>query len=558
MYCGDETGSFIGDIGSHTSRFGYGGEDNPKFVAPSYTVQCQDNNSTTSTCSSIPSSCYSGRLASQNVRPILRMPWLGEEDQQFAAPQIDPNAYLPQGDGVQDWDAHEQLWLRSLELLRVTDTLKHTKGGTPYTPNNVTSSSTIHSNTTNKTGARCVHPILAVTPGMTYRTGQVGEQYAAAVQREQHTKLVEFLMETVDAPACFLAPTPMLSAFCFGRQTALVVDVGAGGCRVTPVVDGLLLKHAQRRNGRGGDWLGNVQWRALLEQKVVLRPRYQLRNAISALATKSPYFYRWAMQDLLYEFRTSSNHCKLAQWCDDETVPFLWSTSNSGTENKNNNNAQSSDEEEDDDEEEEGDDAKKEGGIKPTPMETEEEEDDNDKKSDHDDDDTSKSVQAAGMTYELPDGTHIDLSSKMGHDLCRIPELLFTDEVPYVMHETSRTGIMSEHHTLSNLPLHQLVFSSLSAVGDGDLRKDLAANIILTGGSSLFPNMAERLSMEVPRVVPSNYKCRVIASRNSVERSCSAWVGASILTSLGSFQQLWLSRNEYQEYGAALAIQRFP
>jgi actin-related protein len=49
---------------------------------------------------------------------------------------------------------------------------------------------------------------------------------------------------------------PMLDAFLHGRQTELVVDIGASGCCVTPVVDGLLLKQAQRRNRRGGDWLG--------------------------------------------------------------------------------------------------------------------------------------------------------------------------------------------------------------------------------------------------------------------------------------------------------------
>ena len=161
-------------------------------------------------------------------------------------------------------------------------------------------------------------------------------------------------------------------------------------------------------------------------------------------------------------------------------------------------------------------------------------------------------------TYELPDGTRIDLTSKVGKDLCRLPELFFTDDIPFLNDSNSSKGFLSEHHTLSNLPLHKLIFESLTAVGDGDVRKDLANNIILTGGSSLFANMEQRLSLEVPRIVPSAYKCRIIASRNSVERSCAAWIGGSILTSLGSFQQLWLSRTEYEEYGTGLSIQRFP
>lgn len=525
MYCGDETGSFIGDVGSHTCRFGYGGEDNPKYVAPSYVAETEDGKS------HVPSSCYQGRLASQNVKPVLRMPWLDESKQDLlAAPQIDPNAYLQQGDVVQNWDALERLWQTSVDVLRVHDTKKHTEGGQPIEKKAKVDSTTVQADN-NATGGRCVHPILAVTPGLTHSIrgpeGGTGPQHAAAVQREQQTRLTEFLMETLEAPALFLAPTPMLSSFCFGRQTALIVDVGAGGCRVTPVVDGLVLKQAQRRNGRGGDYLGNVQWRALLEEKVVLRPRYQLRKAVSARATKSPYLYRWAMQDLMYELR-SSRHTKLTEWCSDASVPFLALATADSTSS-----------------EDEGD-------------------DDDSKNSKEKDKDAMDVADDEGPTYELPDGTHIDMTSKMGKDLARIPELFFTDDVPYVMADnktsatTSPTGLLAEHHTLSNLPLHKLIFTSLTAVGDGDIRKDLANNIILTGGSSLFPNLESRLSLEVPRIVPSSYKCRVIASRNSIERSCSAWVGGSILTSLGSFQQLWLSRTEYEEYGTALSTQRFP
>jgi actin-like protein 6A len=59
-------------------------------------------------------------------------------------------------------------------------------------------------------------------------------------------------------------------------------------------------------------------------------------------------------------------------------------------------------------------------------------------------------------------------------------------------------------------------------------------------------------------LLPGFVKPKVVASRNNVERSCAPWIGASILTSLGSFQQLWLSRTEYEEYGATMGIQRFP
>ena len=112
--------------------------------------------------------------------------------------------------------------------------------------------------------------------------------------------------------------------------------------------------------------------------------------------------------------------------------------------------------------------------------------------------------------------------------------------------------------TLSNAPLHKLIQESLLAVGDVDARKELVGNICLSGGSSVLPNLDSRLSYELSTILPGFVKPKVIASRNSVERTCAAWIGASILTSLGSFQQLWLSRTEYEEYGATMAIQRFP
>ena len=88
------------------------------------------------------------------------------------------------------------------------------------------------------------------------------------------------------------------------------------------------------------------------------------------------------------------------------------------------------------------------------------------------------------------------------------------------------------------LPLQKLVHESLTQVLDADLRKELSSNIILTGGASLFPGLDKRLSVELGEVLSSSYKYKVTASKNSVENRYSAWIGGSILSSLGSFQQV--------------------
>jgi actin-like protein 6A len=110
---------------------------------------------------------------------------------------------------------------------------------------------------------------------------------------------------------------------------------------------------------------------------------------------------------------------------------------------------------------------------------------------------------------------------------------------------------------MTTLPLHQLVQHSLSQILDADIRKELTSNIILTGSSSLFPGMDKRLSSELSRILPGMYKNKVICSKNNVENRFSAWIGGSILSSLGSFQQVWLSRKEYEEVGSVLGLQKF-
>jgi len=91
------------------------------------------------------------------------------------------------------------------------------------------------------------------------------------------------------------------------------------------------------------------------------------------------------------------------------------------------------------------------------------------------------------------------------------------------------------------LSLQKLIHKSLTEILDIDLRKELSSNIILTGGVSLFPNLDKRLSLELGEVLPSSNKYKVVASKSTVENRYSAWIGGSILSSLGSFQQVSLN-----------------
>lgn len=84
---------------------------------------------------------------------------------------------------------------------------------------------------------------------------------------------------------------------------------------------------------------------------------------------------------------------------------------------------------------------------------------------------------------------------------------------------------------------------------DKAIRGDLWAAVGLSGGSSLFAGLRKRLESEVGARAPSGTKVRVLAAP---ERRCQAWIGGSIFASLSTFQQMWHSKQEYDESGPSI------
>jgi actin-related protein len=75
---------------------------------------------------------------------------------------------------------------------------------------------------------------------------------------------------------------------------------------------------------------------------------------------------------------------------------------------------------------------------------------------------------------------------------------------------------------------------------DLDVRKDLYSNIILSGGSTMFPGTPERMMKEVSALTPSNLKVNIIGPP---EREYLTWIGGSILSSMSTFQSMCIEKN---------------
>jgi actin beta/gamma 1 len=139
---------------------------------------------------------------------------------------------------------------------------------------------------------------------------------------------------------------------------------------------------------------------------------------------------------------------------------------------------------------------------------------------------TGKST-SVDMQYEMPDGELIII----GNERFRCPEVLFK---PTLIGKE----IMGIHDTVYNAIMKS----------DLDIRKELYSNIILSGGTTMFNGLPERLTKEIQKLAPSatSSKVKVIAMP---ERKYSVWIGGSILSSLSNFQCMWITKSEYDESG---------
>jgi len=131
-------------------------------------------------------------------------------------------------------------------------------------------------------------------------------------------------------------------------------------------------------------------------------------------------------------------------------------------------------------------------------------------------------------SYELPDGNVITV----GNERFRCPEVLF----------------QPQFIGMESAGIHETTYNSIMKC-DIDIRKDLYANIVLSGGTTMYEGIAERITKEITNLAPPSMKIKVVAPP---ERKYSVWIGGSILASLSTFQQMWISKEEYEESGPGI------
>ena len=342
-------------------------------------------------------------------------------------------------------------------------------------------------------------------------------------------KTIEVAFEDLDVPAFYLAKAAVCAGFAVGKSSALVIDAGAANIAVTPIHDGFVLRKGAVRSPLGGDFL-SAQIRAhLASLGVPLTAHYQV-------VTKMPVEVGKPAEATLHSFppgceptasfRAFQEERVLTEF--KECVAQVWA------------------------------------GLRPLPPPSA----------------IAPAPDGVGSrTFEFPDGYNL----VFGSDRFRIAEAMFVPRAmlplppvatPPATSTTapaaqaaasgsaatsgaggaatpaSSSGVVApavpDPETTMGIP--QLISLAMRDI-DVEIKQHMLNNVIVTGSTSLLYGFCERLSNELTALFPGPRVRVHAAGTSSVERRYASWLGGSILASLGSFHQLWVSKREYEEHG---------
>ncbi|KAL8135526.1 hypothetical protein AgCh_010246 [Apium graveolens] len=435
MYGGDEVSAIVIDLGSHSCKAGYAGEDAPKAVFPSVVgsvdqMEVDDPETPDKNSGSVQ------ETKSKEKRKL----YVGSQALGYRRDNMEVLPTIKDG-VVTDWDMVESVWDHALRECLLVDPKEH--------------------------------PMLLAEPSFN--------------SQQQREKAAELMFEKYNVPAIFLAKNAVLTSFASGRATSLVVDSGGGSTTIAPVHDGYVLQKAVISSPIGGEFLTDCLIKSLESKGLNIKPRYAFKRKEirpGEFQTVDINFPQTTESYRLYSQRIIASDIKECV-CRAPDTPY---------------------------------------------------------------DETSYS-NIPMTPYELPDGQVIEI----GADRFKIPDVLFNPSlVQTIPGMESYADIASSARSLP-----QMVIESINKC-DVDIRRELYSSILLSGGTSSMQQLKERLEKDLLEESPQAARVKVVASGNATERRFSVWIGGSILASLGSFQQMWFSKTEYEEHGAGYVQRKCP
>lgn len=487
------------DPGYCHTRAGFAGEDVPKVVVPSFYA-------------------HFPATEGEGAKPARDL--FGDESL-FPRDGLEVRNYMNRDSVVEDWDAGVKLWehvlvrrlqpVRPSSLSQSTEPRPDKKEGGEGNGDDAMDIDTDLADAQEKPLAE--NPLLMTEA-----------PWNNAKARE---RAIEIAMESWGTPAFWLSRTPVLAAFAAGKASALVIDVGGAGTNVTAVHDGVVLRRSVQRSGAGGLYLsGQIRemWKAQADPAINVVPTFMVENKTpvdaGAPAQARLRNFPFTVQS---SFRAYEEERLLTEY--KESVVEVWRGPGRFSAPGN------------------------EDFVKSQP----------------------------GRVFEMPDGYNqmwreqrYRVAEGMWDETAAFPSTIAaaaaataasgtedtsTAAAAAATLATSSSLLAASTPTLAkNQTIPELVRAAVNSV-DVDLRPLLLGNVVVTGSTSLLNGFNDRLNNELTALWPG-VKIKIHAAGLTSERRFGAWIGGSILASLGTFHQMWISRAEYDENGAGIVDKR--
>ncbi|KAH9603061.1 hypothetical protein KSS87_014863 [Heliosperma pusillum] len=236
MYGGDEVSAIVIDLGSHTCKAGYAGEDAPKAVFPSVVgsidqMDVDNPENPEKNLGSAPESNTTVKTLDTEKGKSRRKLYVGSQSLGFRRDNMEVLSPFKDG-AVADWDIVDSIWSHAFRECLLVDPKEH--------------------------------PMLLAEPSFN--------------TQQQRERAAELMFEKYKVPALFLAKNAVLTSFASGRATSLVVDSGGGSTTVAPVHDGYVLQKAVLSSPIGGEFLTDCLTKSLESKGITIKPRYSFKR----------------------------------------------------------------------------------------------------------------------------------------------------------------------------------------------------------------------------------------------------------------------------------------